>query len=317
MLDPAAERDFLVSVLGAEPTAIERPQSGEWSSVYAIRRGNEELVVRFSRFRDDFEKDRVAAGWSSPALPVPEVLDIGEALGVAYAVSRRAHGEFLETLDEARARAILPRLFAALDAQREIDLFGTTGYGLWTASGGGIQTAWREVVLAVGETVPPGRAAGWRERLESSPTGAGRFDEAHALLRELAEHCPEERHLVHDDLLNRNVLVAGDRLTAVLDWGSSMFGDPLWDLALLVYGQKWFPGSRGIDFVAEAERHYAAIGLTVPHLRERVRCYAVRQGLAGMSYCAWKGEERWDELAWHAARTLAFARGEDARPESA
>lgn len=305
--DPVA-RTFLVEKVGAAPESIEPLRPGEWSSVYAIRRGGEDLVVRFSRYRDDFEKDRAVAAWSSADLPVPPVLEIGQALGLGYAVSRRVRGEVLETLDEARTRALLPRLFAALDAARAIDLSTTTGFGGWTASGGGLHRTWRDALLTVGESVPPERSAGWRQRLEASPIGTGAFDEAHARMRELVAFCPEERHLIHDDLLNRNVLVDGDRISAVLDWGSSKYGDFLYDIASFVFWTPWFPAWSNVDFLAEAARHYAQIGLEAPYLDERVRCYAVKIGLGGMSYNAWKGRERWEHLARIAARTLEFAR---------
>jgi hygromycin-B 4-O-kinase len=298
-------RAFLVARLGAEPESIEPLRPGEWSSVYAMRRRGEDLVVRFSRYRDDFEKDRLVARWSGPALPVPEVLEIGEALGASYAVTPRVRGAFLDELDEAGMRRVLPALFDALDAARLVDLSSTSGFGGWSVHTGGQHRTWREAVLTVGMTVPPGRNEGWRERLEASPTGLGPFEEALARVHELVHVCPEERHLIHDDLLNRNVLVQDDRITAVLDWGSSSHGDFLWDVALLVYGSAWFPAWSRIDFAGEAARHYAALALPVPSFEERLRCYAIRIGLSGMAYSAWK--ERWDHVAWHAARTRIFA----------
>lgn len=305
-LNDADARAFLIGHLGAEPDSVEALRPGEWSSVYAIRRHSQNLVVRFSEYRDDFEKDRAVARWGTPALPVPPVLEIGEALGLSYAITPRVPGDFLEALDEGRVRAVLPSLLATLDAARSVDLSNTTGFGGWTASGGGVHASWRETILSVGVTIPPERSAGWRERLEASPTGSAPFEEAYALMRKLVEWCPEERHLIHDDLLNRNVLVEGDRISAVLDWGSSMYGDFVYDVALLEYGRAWFTASPGIDFLAEVRRHYAEIGLDVPHLEERVRCYAMKIGLGGMSYNAWK--QRWDSVAWHATRTLEFAR---------
>jgi thiamine kinase-like enzyme len=66
---------------------------------------------------------------------------------------------------------------------------------------------------------------------------------------ELGQHGPEvplvhddhviQGHLVHSDLLHYNVLVAADRVTAVLDWGSSLYGDFLFDLAWLSTA-RWF-----------------------------------------------------------------------------
>ena len=303
--DDAAARSFLVGTLQADPASIESLRPGEWSTVYAMRRDDTDLVVRFSLYREDFEKDDAVARWSSADLPVPEVLEIGEALGASYAVTRRVRGEHLDAVDGVRMRSLLPALFRVLDAARRIDLSTTTGFGGWSAHAGGQHETWREALLNVGTTVPPGRNVGWRQRLETSPTGAGPFDEAFGRMRELIAACPEERHLIHEDLLNRNVLVAGDEISAVLDWGSSSYGDFVWDIGLLVYGAAWFPAWSGIDFAREAARHYAAIGLAVPEFDERLRCYALGVGLSGMAYSASK--ERWDDVAWHAARTLAFA----------
>lgn len=61
---------------------------------------------------------------------------------------------------------------------------------------------------------------------------AATFDQAFDELEGLVVRLPEvERRIVHADLLNRNVLVDGDRLTSVLDWGNVMYGDPLYDSA--------------------------------------------------------------------------------------
>lgn len=42
--------------------------------------------------------------------------------------------------------------------------------------------------------------------------GAGPFDQALERLRDLVRACPEERHLIHSDLLKRNVLVDRERI---------------------------------------------------------------------------------------------------------
>ena len=71
------------------------------------------------------------AAYSSAALPIPAVIEIGAAGDGYFAVSERAPGELLDGLDGAGMRAVLPGLLAALDALRDIDVSGTGG----TASG--------------------------------------------------------------------------------------------------------------------------------------------------------------------------------------
>ena len=46
--------------------------------------------------------------------------------------------------------------------------------------------------------------------------------------------CRTTRHVIHGDLLNRNILVDGERINAVLDWGNALYGDHLYDAAWLL-----------------------------------------------------------------------------------
>jgi hygromycin-B 4-O-kinase len=85
-----------------------------------------------------------------------------------------------------------------------------------------------------------------------------------------------------------------------------MYGDFLYDLAWFVFWAPWYPAWHGIDFVAAAARHYATIGLEIPHFAERLACYQIHIGLDGMAYQAFT--ERWEMLAETAARTLGVAR---------
>lgn len=304
-----AARTFLTDRFGDGVADVTRIGHGEWSRAYAYRRGGQEYVIRFSALLEDFAKDKLASAFATPALPIPSVIELGEAFDGYYAVAERAPGTYLDEIDEAGLRRVLPALFAALDAARRADVAGTTGYGGWGADGNAPHLSWRAALLAVVNDRPTDRVHGWRAALAASPTGIGPFDEGLAKLCEFVDVCPEDRCLIHSDLLNYNVLVAGDRLTAVLDWGCAMYGDFLYDLAWLTFWQPWYPAWRGIDFRAEALRHYAAAGLAVPNFAERLRCYELHIGLGGMAYNAYKGGERHDALAQTAQRTLALARG--------
>jgi len=49
---------------------------------------------------------------------------------------------------------------------------------------------------------------------------------------------------VHNDLLSRNVLVNDGKISAILDWGNSLYGDHLYDAALLLYCGHGFQSGR-------------------------------------------------------------------------
>lgn len=288
----------------AAQITVMRP--GEWSAAYSVRTADADLVARFSAYDEDFEKDAYAARYSSPALPIPSIIEWGPAVGGFYAVARRMSGEHIDDLDETRMRRVIPSLFAALDAMRKVDLSAASGFGGWRADGSTSHPSWRAWLLGFVDQPATRGAPGWRELLEASPTSLAAFEEGYARLLERVDHCPEEQHLFHDDLINRNVLVDGDHISAVLDWGSSKYGDSLYEIANLVFYQPWFPAWRDIDFAAEARAHYAAIGLDVPHFNERLSCYTLRIGLDDMAYSAFR--KRWEKVAATTRRTLEIAR---------
>jgi hygromycin-B 4-O-kinase len=275
------------------------------SRAYAFRRGGREYIVRFSTLEEDFRKDRIAARYSSRTLPIPAIVEIGETGGGCFAISERAAGEFLDDLRADQMRGMLPALFAALDAVRRVDLSAFTGYGIWGADGNAPHPSWRAALLAIADDRPGERTHGCRERLVASPTGSGPFDEALARLDALVPDGAQERHLIHSDLLNYNVLVEGGRISAVIDWGCGMYGDFLYDLAWFEFWSPWYAAWRGIDFRSEAVRHYASIGLTVPRFEERLTCCQIHIGLASQAYNAFK--ERWDALEETARRTIEVA----------
>jgi hygromycin-B 4-O-kinase len=305
IIDEVRVEAFLASRFGSDGSDVAPLGMGVWSRAFAFRRAGRDYVIRFGAHQEDFAKDRLAARYAGPALPIPRVVEIGEAFGGHYAISERVFGGYIDDIDETQMRALLPSLFAALDAIRLADLSGTTGYGGWGTDGTAPYSSWRAALLDVANDRPAHRTHGWRQRLAASTVGIGPFEEAYGHLLALADRVPEERHLIHSDLLHYNVLVEGDRVTGVLDWGCGMYGDFLYDLGWLCFWQPWYPAWQRIDFQAEAARHYTAIGLDVPRFDERLRCCQIHIGLAGQAYMAYAGN--WTDLQETAQHTLDVA----------
>ncbi|HUF84960.1 MAG TPA: phosphotransferase [Acidimicrobiia bacterium] len=300
---PDAVAAFLSDHFGSAVSNVERVGQGEWSTAYAFERSGEVYVVRFGSYGEDFEKDRLASRYGAPELPIPRILETGRAADGFFAISERARGIGLDELDEAQVKGMLPALLNGLDAIADADLSGTTGFGTWGPSGSSPRESWRDALLDVGDDPVGYRTHGWRERLAASTVGMRPFEIGFQRLVELVEGCPEERHLVHSDLLNNNVLVDGERLTAVLDWGSAKYGDPIYDGAWLSFWWPWYPAWQNIDIDHILEEHYAANHLE--GVEERLRCYRLHIGLEGMAYQAFTQD--WDQLASTTELTLAVA----------
>jgi hygromycin-B 4-O-kinase len=296
---------FLANRYGADIEDVAPLGMGVWSKAFAFRRLDRNYVIRFGAHREDFEKDRLAARFACAALPIPRVVEMGETAGGYYAISERVYGDTIDDVGEAQMLTLLPALFAAFDAARLADLSGTTGYGGWGADGNAPFPSWRAALLDIANDRPGDRIHGWRERLAASAVGSGPFDAAYRRLQALTFYVPEDRHLIHSDLLHYNVLVEGDRITGVLDWGCALYGDFLYDLAWFCFWQPWYSAWQGIDFVAEYLRHCAAISLDVPRFDQRLRACQIHIGLAGQAYQAYAGD--WTNLQETARRTLEVA----------
>jgi len=200
-------------------------------------------------------------------------------------------------------RAVLPILFRTLDAISDVDVATNEGYGIWSPEQRGEHSTWQASLLDVARERP--RIPGWRAVLESSRTGAERFDEAYEVLSQLSASLPDERQLIHDDLLYRNVLVEGNRINAVVDWGNSMYGDHLYEAALLLYWWPWYPQWSGIDIRAELDRHWDRRGAPPTGLEPRLLAYQIHTGIEHHVYSAFKGY--WDDLERNAQQTTVLA----------
>ena len=134
---------------------------------------------------------------------------------------------------------------------------------------------------------------GWRARLEEAPDIDDIFVSGERALRSLLWACPEVRHVLHRDLLNRNVLVANDasRLEAVFDWGCSLAGDFLYEVAWFTFWGPWYPALDAIDFRRVIEDHYETIGLEVENFDQRLTCYELQIGLEHIAYAAFTGRD--------------------------
>ena len=301
-VDRNAAARFLAQRYGRSAGSVAELGGGDWSRAFSFRLDNRDLVVRLGRHLEDFTKDQKAMAFARPELPVPTVLEVGEALGVFYAISERHFGVFLETLDEREWRNLMPVLLRGLDALREVTPPGSGAD--WASDGVSAPSSWRQWLLASLEDRPGERVSGWRARLKEAPDINEVFVWGEQTLRSLLWACPEVRHVLHRDLLNRNVLVADDAsgLEAVFDWGCSLAGDFLYEVAWLTFWAPWYPALDAIGFRRVIEDHYETIGLEVENFDERLACYELHIGLEHIAYAAFTGRD--DDQQAIARRTL-------------
>jgi hypothetical protein len=126
--------------------------------------GAEELVLRLGRDRSWFEVDRMAMAFARPNLPVPEVREVGSTPdGLAYAISVRHRGRFLEDTPVELAGALAPTVTGLLVALRAVPVAPNSPVE-WHQPGGSSRS-WREFLLAGLIDDPSKLVHGWSTAL--------------------------------------------------------------------------------------------------------------------------------------------------------
>ncbi|MGZ3642549.1 MAG: phosphotransferase family protein [Ktedonobacteraceae bacterium] len=289
---------FLQEKYGSGIADVTQIGEGGWSLAFAFALEGERHVIRWSDVADNFERDAVAARFSSDVLPVPPIIEIGRGLHSFFAISPFVGGTYLEALSAAEIENTLPSLLKMLRAVRAVDLSDAAGFGFWNKDGKGSHDSWKAFLLDDKNESEGSLIQGWRANLETSSMGMDAYHELWKEFVPLVEHCPEERSLVHSDLINRNVLTSSGTITAVLDWGSSFYGDSLYDVAWFTFYEPWFPQFQEVrisqrlleDFIADPHANTVDVDA-------RLMCYKLDIGIGSIAYNAFKKDWKNAEVA--------------------
>ena len=276
--------EFLTTRHDKEVTDLELLHGGFWSAAYGYRVDDRGLVLRLGQNSEWFEIDRAAMAHNGPDLPVPEVLEIGEAFGGAYAVSVRHYGRFLEAVTPHEADIVGPTIVRFLTALKAAPSQPTS-------------SSWRDWLMRGLIDDPNSPQHGWRTTLADDPALDSLFRSCESRVGELAASCPERGDLVHGDLLHSNVLVSEDasRVNAVFSWKCSKRGDFLFDVAWCTFcGGAFHPGIGAADVFG---RIVTAPSITadpraLTDAAERHHCYELHIGATSLGWNIWVGNEQ-------------------------
>ncbi len=282
---------------------VKQIDEGGWSLAFAFVHDGARNVIRWSDVADNFERDAVTAGFTSDDLPVPPITEIGRGLHKFFAVSPFIDGSYLEALSAAELENTLPSLLKMFRALRALDLSGTTGFGFWNKDGKGSHTSWKAFLLDDKNEAEGSLIKGWKAHLEASSMGMDAYHKLWKTFVPLVERCPEVRSLVHSDLLNRSVLTNAGTITAVLDWGSSFYGDALYDVAWFTFYEPWYPQLQDMHVAERLLEDFKADPHTnTADLEARLMCYQLDIGIGSIAYNAFK--EDWKNAQEAASYTL-------------
>jgi hygromycin-B 4-O-kinase len=265
-------RDFLRSQVGAVDS-VRALEGGEHSRAFGFAWQGRAFVLRVGYSDAGYKKDRFAyLHFASAQLPIPRVLEIGAFDAErSFALSERAAGGPLAAQSREEIPAWLGAIFGVLLALHRRPAPGR-GFGSFDGESGNAASAtFRDALLALaasdGSDWDPARSARARERF-----------------RALVPACPEHRHVVHADVSGFNLIGESHRVTALVDFGLAMYGEPAYDLAQVVYGLPH------LDHISRIRAHLAALGIGDEHLEERLLCYQLAVCVQSLRWSAATGQ---------------------------
>lgn len=279
---------------------INQVGQGLWSKAFYFTLDNIDYVLRFGNDKGAYEKDKLASNYTTEHLQIPQITSIGVIDQYYFAISKRLPGKMLDELSTEEINLITPEILSLLDALRRADVSSTRGYGSWNQNQVGQYSSWRDFLLSVGKDHPESSIYGWRESLRELPKIEKFFNSMVKKLETLSHNCNEERHLIHSDLLHFNVLTKNNKITGVIDWGNSMYGDFLYDVANFTFWSTIHQSIRNINWENEVKNFLSENGVVVDSFEERLRICELHLGLTGM---AWNiHTKNWTELEQTCAR---------------
>ena len=261
-------------------------KGGEWSAAYRFCADGLSFVIRLSHTPENFYRDKFAAKLSSPELPVPQIIKIDRYQDLYYAISPFFFGEPFEKLSAVELEQTLPCFLVMMTELQSISLDSAEGYGSITQEGHGAFISWRDALLDVYNDRPESLTHGWKKILSSDPAAERKCSRFYRRLMKLVPFCPEQKHPIHSDLLYQNLLVHDHRISAVLDWGCAMIGDPVYDIAMFSFFEPWYPAFTETNLISRmCESYTARSPVNSLNFEQRMTAYQIHLTFGNIAFC--------------------------------
>jgi len=249
-------------------TALTPLTGGLVSQTFSFRSNNEKYIFQTGGARDDYEKQRYVSKQYRGTLPVREVLRIHETDdGTAYCISRYIEGRKLFDLSDHERQELVMPIMDILSQMAQSEIPADAGYGRFDATGHAPYQTWVDFVSAIYND----SVYDWPALVPKGFNDAVVRKAIAVLHRNI--HCLEfeKSCLVHGDMGSYNIITSNGHITGLIDWGLALYGDPLYDIANLLFWDE-----KKLMDLNQALKHKHFTNETD---KQKLTCYALRIGL--------------------------------------
>jgi hygromycin-B 4-O-kinase len=275
--------EILQGALGEPVTNLLPIEMGELSKVFSFSIKDKSYVVHFRKSRESFDKADFMNTVYGDKLPIPRVVKSGEMDGIFFSISNKVEGKPVSSFSVPEQKIILDDLAIHFTNMSKIALDPSKGFGLISPSGTTFSKSWEEVIAGFFKEDQEGFYKDWTKLYKESFLEKSLFEEGYLAMMELIKYSPNTPTLVHGDFHLGNMLSDGEQVTGIVDWELSMYGDFMFDLAIL---HLWSPY---LDFPQKVRKLWLENGSDIVNFEERLRSHMLFKAIDGLRFYAKQG----------------------------
>ena len=274
--------EFLRKSFSESSSSLEPIKSGELSQGFFFISQGKDYVIRINKKLEGFRKDKYAHdNFHSKDIPIPRTIKLGKFNDTLhYSITERAPGKIIDDFKKTKILDFIPSIIKTLDAIHNTSI-DAERFGDWNSKGVAKNNTWKEHLLELmdenDEDLKNKNHSGFLEEYV--------VKELTKIYSSLIVYCPEIRHLVHADFGFNNTLSDGEKITGVIDWENSKYGDFLFDIAWLNFWQK------EINYKDIFLQHYKKNKVDINNFEERILCYTLYFGIGSLFFFAKSEQE--------------------------
>ncbi len=249
---------------------------GEMSQAFSFVSKETHFVIRFYKESTSFRKDKYAHDhFASSQVPIPKTHKIGrlDDNSLYYSITDKVKGKNLDQLDQTTREKLILQEIEILHALHSSNI-KQKGYGWWDQNGYAKYSSWQENLHAKKEHVD---SDFFKVNKQFAPEKKD-IEIVYKKMLELIPKMPNVRFLVHADYGMSNLISDGEKITGVLDFGNSMYGDFLYDVAWMDF---WLSG---MHYKEKFQKFYEIKKIDVPDFETRILCYQLHMGMGILGF---------------------------------
>lgn len=213
---------------------LQKLSGGKHSEAFSYTHDNRDYVIRFNVSDRGFRKDQyVYQNFSGNGVVISEIYALGTfCIGIYYCISEKVHGETARQEYMKGDYRSLPLQFEMIEKIKGIKIpTEYAGFGEWEPDNFELNSSFLNYVQSIYTTK---NLVDWNELSKLPYFNRDFTDYLFEKLNYYIQYSPDIRELLHGDFGNENLFLNNRKISGVIDWERSLYGDHFLDVGRVV-----------------------------------------------------------------------------------